>query len=301
MKRVSDIQKPLEEVICLLKKRIKMDLWMITRVIEDDWIIIAASQNDYGVKAGDVLKWSDSICSRMVQQEGPNIVSNVDVVDAYKVAPITQQKPISAYVGFPFVNENNEILGTLCAIDQNIKAEDLADTHKDIAPLLDIANTLINQNDTIFRLTNALDKLNEQNLVDDVTGLPNQEAFFELAAQAKLKYDALGCPIGVVIVDLGSFSLRRYNDGLQYEDVMRAVTSDLSSMLREADILCKLYGNRFCMLLLNVDTKYVSSTVMKMSKLLEPYKMNVSIGAEICREGTDIQTSIEHANDNKML
>jgi len=298
---LEEIQKPLEALIALLKERINLDLWMFTRVIEDDWIIIAASENNYGIKSGDVLVWSESICSRMVGHEGPNIAPDITTIDSYNNAPIARHKPIAAYVGFPILNENEELLGTLCAIDQKPRSETLTETNQFIQPLLNVAKTLINQNDTILRLHRALDKLNEQSSIDDITGLPNQEAFFQIAEETKHKYDALDCPIGVIVIDLGSFSLKRSDDGLQYEDLMRAVTADLSAMTRDADVLSKLYGNRFCMLLVNVDTKYVGSVVMKIAKNLERYKMNVSIGADVCRKGKEIQASISYANDNKIL
>ena len=54
----------------LLQDRIGMGLWLVTRTAGEDWIVLEAVDQGYGVKAGDVFVWSDSFCSRMVEGKG---------------------------------------------------------------------------------------------------------------------------------------------------------------------------------------------------------------------------------------
>lgn len=295
------LREPLEALVDMLKTYVDMDLWMFTRVLEDDWIIVAASDNNYGVNSGDVLPWRESVCSRMVNDEGPNIVPDILEELSYKEAPIVKKLPISAYIGFPISNENDELLGTLCAIDQSNKADSIRETNAHIQSLLKVAHTIINQHDTILRLQNAIEKLTDQSDIDDTTGLPNQDAFFELAKQFKQKYDPLGATIAVLIIDIGGLALKSKSSELTYEDLLRSISVDLSKLIRPTDTLCRLDGSRFAALMINVDTRFVSATVMNISKQLEHYKLKISIGADVCREGQSIDDSIEHANNNKMI
>lgn len=301
MKTQFDISGPLEEIITLLKEKIDMDLWMFTRVLGGEWIIIAACENNYGVNSGDVLLWNDSVCSRMVSLEGPNIVPNIEKESDYCAAPIVKQLPISAYIGFPLVDENDDVIGTLCAIDQNVKTDELARQLEIIRPFLHIAQLLINQKDTIIRMQKALEIMEVQSEIDATTGLPNQESFFALALEKKLKYDALGLPIAIVVIEIAGLSLKRSDDSPNYEDSLRAITADLYSLLRSSDTLAKLDGSKFGVLMVNEENKYVSAMVMKISKYLERYKLNISIGADLCRKDDLIEQSIERANTNRMI
>lgn len=296
-----DISKPLETIISLLKEKIDMDLWMVTRVLGDDWIIIAACENNYGVCSGDVLYWNDSVCSRMVSSKGPNIVPNIEDEQRYSAAPIVKSLPISAYIGFPLTDENDELVGTLCAIDQNSKTAYLEEQLDIIKPFLALAQAVINQKDTIDRLQKTINFMDLQTDIDAVTGLANQNHFFELAIQNKQKYDKLGYPIAIIIVEIAGLSLKRNGDYVTYEDILRAITADLSSLLRESDILAKLDGSKFGILMANVENKYVSALVMKISKHLAPYKLSISIGADVCKEADMIEQSVERANSNRMI
>jgi GGDEF domain-containing protein len=303
---IGDIQGCLQIIVGLLKQRVDMDLWMFTTVIKNDWIVLAVSENSYGVKNGDVLPWNESVCSRMVQSNGPNIVPKLIDNAEYHQAPIVSKLPICAYLGYPLRDENNEILGTLCSIDQKEKDQAIETHSEEIRDLLQLGNMLINQYDTINRQSNALDVLNAQSDIDTVTGLPNQEAFFEIAIKRKAEYDKLACPLGIIVVEIGGLSLqhdvtKHSAEFLQYEDVVRAIANELSQLIRETDTIAKLDGSKFGMLFVNVGNRFVSAMVVKISNALAKYKLKVSIGADICREGDSVSQSIESANSNKLI
>ena len=56
-----------EEVLSFLSSRLNFGLWMVTRTESDDWIVLDARDSIYGVKPGDVFRWTDSFCSRLVE------------------------------------------------------------------------------------------------------------------------------------------------------------------------------------------------------------------------------------------
>lgn len=77
-------------VLGYLHERLRFDLWIVTRTEGSDWIILQANDQGYGIKAGDVLSWTDSFCSRMVNSAGPRIAPCSDEVAAHIEAPIGQ-------------------------------------------------------------------------------------------------------------------------------------------------------------------------------------------------------------------
>lgn len=113
------------EALKLLYERMGFGLWMVTRTEGEDWIVLQAEDHGYGVKNGDVFKWTDSFCSRMVQGLGPCIAPNSNSVAAYANAPIGRQVSIGSYVGIPLEDADGQLFGTLCAIDPQPKPESI--------------------------------------------------------------------------------------------------------------------------------------------------------------------------------
>ena len=88
-------------VLEFLQDRLGFDLWMVTRTVGDDWIVLQVADKGYHVNSGDVFKWSDSFCSRMVTGVGPRVAPSTDDIACYAVAPIRDRVTINAYIGVP--------------------------------------------------------------------------------------------------------------------------------------------------------------------------------------------------------
>lgn len=69
----SDFATAAIAILRVLQHRLGFDLWMITRTVQNDWIVLQAEDRGYGVQSGDSFCWADSFCSRMVQGLGPQM------------------------------------------------------------------------------------------------------------------------------------------------------------------------------------------------------------------------------------
>ncbi len=122
-----------------LQDQLPVGAWMVTRVSGADWVVLRVLSSAYPIDDGDVFRWSDSFCSRMVRGQGPRVAVRVDAVPAYVSAPIADLVPIGGYVGIPLTAADGRLLGTLCAIDP----EPLPDSAVLLQPMLELQGRLL--------------------------------------------------------------------------------------------------------------------------------------------------------------
>ena len=68
-----DFERASQAVLEFLHRRLGFSLWMVTRVQGDDFIILQAKDEGYGVSPGTVIRWADSFCSQMVKGNAPRV------------------------------------------------------------------------------------------------------------------------------------------------------------------------------------------------------------------------------------
>jgi len=77
-------------------------------------VVNAIDRTGY-TKVGACTKWADSLCSRMVAGEAPDIVPCCSHVEAFRDIVALRKESIGAYFGSPIVDRHGRLLGTLCA------------------------------------------------------------------------------------------------------------------------------------------------------------------------------------------
>lgn len=301
--RVKELRKALNSLITILKHEINLDLWMITRVVDDDWIMLAISENSYGVNVNDVKVWSESVCCNMVEKKGPNIVPCLSMVPAYANAPIAHQLNFKSYVGYPLKSEDGELLGTLCAIDPNIQDVTFEKQRSLIEEFVIVVQTMLRSNMEINRL-NSLAKSpllqGQSNINNDSEGLGmlNQEAFYDIAKQQKARLDNVASPLSIVLIDILRFPSSFDDTVDEFEALLSAKTS-LMKLLRETDVAFKLQGHRFAALMIDTDSKMLTLQVVNIIKVLQARGFKVSVGAHVCKQQETIDDAFKKAQERR--
>jgi diguanylate cyclase len=123
--RFDDFEAAAQAVLELLHSRLPFDLWMVTRVDGDDWIVLVAEDHGYRVEPGTIFVWTESFCHRMVRGDGPCVAPRSDIVLPYAAAAIGRRIKIGAYMGAPLVRADGSLFGTLCAIHPTAQPESI--------------------------------------------------------------------------------------------------------------------------------------------------------------------------------
>lgn len=266
-------------VLKLLHDRIPFDLWMITRVVGDDWIVLQVEDYSYGVREGSVFGWTDSFCSRMVKGEGPCIAPQADLVKAYRYAPISQQVKIGAYVGMPLCFKDGSLFGTLCAIHPISSPHDLQQELPLLEVLAKLLGTLLDEEMHAQKANRRAERAELEAQTDSLTGLYNRRGWDKLLAAEETRCHDFGTPACIIMIDLDNFKLINDNQGHAAGDrYLQRFAQVLKSVLRKEDIAARIGGDEFAVLGVDVDYASACALTKRVEQVFQAANMEVSVG-----------------------
>ncbi|PSF38188.1 sensor domain-containing diguanylate cyclase [Aphanothece hegewaldii CCALA 016] len=267
------------EVLKYLSQRLNFNLWMVTRTEGSDWIVLKAEDHGYGVKEGTVFRWADSFCSQMVAGRGPRIAPCASAVPAYAATPIAQQVTIGAYVGIPLLLESGALFGTLCAIDPSPQSQAIAAE----LPLIELlARLLCSLLDNDLKLTEQIrrtERAKVEAMTDVLTGIYNRRGWEQLLTAEENRCRSYGNSACVVSIDLDD--LKKVNDtyGHASGDILiRNAAQIIKSTIRKQDIVARIGGDEFVILLVDAGCEDGSIIVERLHTQLFTQGVRASIG-----------------------
>jgi len=292
-----DFQEASRSILGFLHQRYGFGLWMVTRVQEDDWIILQAEDHHYEVRDGTVLKWADSFCSRMARDEGPRIAARSSDVPAYAEAAIGKQLEIGAYVGVPLRHPDGELFGTMCAIDP---AEQPHITEQDL-PLIELLGKLLS---TILardleqaESERQIREARHESLNDPMTGLPNRRAWNQMIEREQSRLHRLGGSAVISIIDLDE--LKEANDAQGHaagDELLQRCARAIGQKVRDNDFVARLGGDEFGIASISYQAVEPGSVTERLAEQLAQAGVRASIGGAAWRPGEDLADTWQRAD-----
>lgn len=141
---------------------------------------------------------------------------------------------------------------------------------------------------------------------DSLTGLPNRSLLLVQAGQAIASADRNGSTVAVMFIDLDRF--KQVNDSLGHQagdELLRTVATRLQSQARRSDIVGRLSGDEFVVVLTQYNTEHLTEVVKRIQERLAmpchingtPLNPSASIGVAIFPDnGHDIETLLHRAD-----
>jgi diguanylate cyclase (GGDEF)-like protein len=173
-----------------------------------------------------------------------------------------------------------------------------------VALLIALGGSLAN---VAARLTLRTRELHEQATHDSLTGLANRNEIQATLRRRLVPGAPTGCPTGVLHIDVDDF--KAVNDSLGHDagdDLLRAAAARLSGCMRETDVIARIGGDEFIVVLggpVDEETAHTIATrlldVMRAPFHLPgargPVRASVTIGAAIA-DGCTAEQALRDAN-----
>lgn len=268
-----------ERVLKFLRRRHELDLWMITRVNGDEWIVLLAEDAADQVATGQVLSWSESICKRMVEGACPGLINVVAENPTAREAPIVDRLDIGAYIGAPLRSVDGTVLGTLCGVHRAPYPKlDPAD-HELVALLADLLAGLMTAAIGSIELERQNERFRFEAMTDSLTHLPNRRAWEQKLEREQNRALRLGETSFVSVIDLDELKL--VNDAQGHaagDELLRQTALALRYAVRDSDFVARLGGDEFAVLGIQSGSVDEDDVDRRIQSALERRSIRASVG-----------------------
>jgi diguanylate cyclase len=287
------------EVLTFLHQRIGMDLWMVSRADNEDWVVLTAEDHGYGVQPGDVFRWADTFCSRMVRGDGPRVAPSTADVPAYASMPLAQQLPIGAYVGAPLVDANGELFGTLCGINPQPMSSALIQEQPMVEVFADMLSGLLSAELNTTAMAREAEAARSEALTDTLTGLANRRGWeMALAAEEERcrRYGATACVVAIELDGMKSPGLSLAARDAHDAVLVRAAQA-LRQTVRKPDTLARLDDDRFVVLGVECTTAEAMALLRRLEQGVQGADLSAALGMAMRNRSSGLFDTFDRAID----
>ena len=276
--------------------------WMVFRVNQQDNDLIALASEKYRnelefkLDSGDSISWSNTICKKMMQNEGPKIAHDISLVDSYKDLEMVKKYNIASYIGIPLYTANGEMFGALCAIDIETKSENLYEHESTLRLMSRSIMTAYEQEMQLIQTRRLYEKTRVLAEKDDLTGLYNDKGWQWSLENEEVRCKNLGTPCAIVILEMDN--LKHFSSELGIDagnKYLLKLTRVLNEGRSENDIVARLGSDQFGIFLYDSQKEDTLKTTEQLRDSFAKNNLLVSLG--YCQRNTrrDLDKTIELA------
>lgn len=254
-----------------------------------------------------------AFCTHAIHEDYMLLIPNTHKDERFHDNPFVtgEHLDIGFYAGCPIRAPNGMPIGTLCAIDKKPRdmSEEQLESLRDLADMIETEIKMIGLSNSQQTLIEELDEARRLAMIDPMTRLWNRSgvnALLEKEIQESIRSQT---PITIVITDIDHF--KKVNDTYGHptgDAVITEVAKRLSIALRTEDVVGRIGGEEFLIILTNAKPENLEETVERIRQSIcetpishegQDYPVTMSFGAvsAIPNQAGDTLRLIKHADD----
>lgn len=221
-----------------------------------------------------------SFCTHTIRARQPLIVPDAQADSRFMAFPAVAEAPhIRSYIGVPLETPDGYNIGSLCAMD--------------VAPRA-YSQSQIDLMQRFASLVSHELELRSITLTDQLTGAVSRQALLQEAERVLARFSRSQSPAALVLFDLDHFRLINDAHGHATGDqVLRSAVACCLSLVRESDVLGRVGGEEFALLLPDAGTEAAGIVAERIRSVLAeliidtspPLGVSASFGVAALSEG----------------
>jgi diguanylate cyclase (GGDEF)-like protein len=272
------LEERFERITRIARRALQVPVAAITLINDEkQWFKSAAG---WGISE---LPREQGICRFTVEENRLVTIGDTSKDSRTAQSPIVVGAPrFRAYAGQPLADEHGNVAGTFCVFDLKPREFTAADrqTMADLGAMTQRELLSDRLSDAHSELTAKLSIARRESMMDPLTRLWNRRGASMLLKSAFAAADLRSTPLTLALLDLDNF--KRVNDGYGHpigDEVLRKVASRLISTVRNNDIVCRIGGDEFLIVMSETDARAAS-------QIAERIRRSVTDTAVPTRDGT---------------
>jgi diguanylate cyclase len=292
-----DFERASEAVLAYLQDELDMGLWAITRVVDDDWIVLSSEVHGFDVSPGDVFSFEDTFCKRMIDGSAPGLAPDAQSVPAFRDSPLATQFGVRAYLGVPIETGDGTLFGTLCAVDTKARPDADEETLALMQLLAGLLSGILALELRAEESDRVAERAREESAVDELTGLYNRRGWNDLVAIEEDRCRRYGHPAAVISIDLDG--LKGVNDSQGHaagDDLLQRCARAIQAVVRAHDVAARLGGDEFAVLAVHSDGNGSAALKSRLGQSFAAHGVTASLGCASRKPATGIEGALHVAD-----
>ncbi len=281
-----------------LNERFGLDLWLVTHVVDDHQVVVAAAGHWEALAApGTDFSWRQSFCMPMVERRGPTMAPDVLMVPGYAAAATGVLARVRAYLGVPLEGDGGAFFGTLCAFagtpQQGVR-DDLLSTVELVGQML---STILAHEQVALARSHEAAMAYALAERDHRTGLLNRRGWEAALVREDHRVDHYGSAAGILtgIVKEPPRVVDATADPAG-EHLLTRCAEVLTRTGRPGDVQARLEGGQFAVLAIECDARCLQAMQARLRVEMRTAGLSVSIGVASRRVGEHLADTSARAH-----
>ena len=224
----------------------------IVQYRQDEFNAVVTSANESNFLERDVTwPWEmKSFCRRIIETGQPLYIENATVESEWSCYPVVEEGLICSYYGLPIHWPNNEPFGTLCVIDHKPTVYNSV-----LVRLLEQFRDYVNAD---LKCMENFEHIRSLAMTDELTQVFNRRGILTVGEQRIKDAQRFDQDLAIIYFDIDN--LKQTNDkyGHDFGDRgLQLFTDILKANSRDADLIARMGGDEFVMMLLTSDPLFI--------------------------------------------
>lgn len=296
----TDFSTASKAAVSYLRRLTGFELCAVTRIDGNEFLFLSVNESAYGIKPGDSLSLDRTLCARVLDGECPKFVSSTSAcIDSEALSHIGAGLGVEAHIGVPLVLADNNVFGTICAINP--------DPMPDLAPLqvgaieltARMLSTILSLELQSLDQRRSYERAKMESESDELTGLLNRRGWDRALREEDILCSQYGFSASVMVIDLDNLKIVNDTQGHKAgDDLIRKAAEIIQQTCRSDDVVARTGGDEFAVLTKGISQEGLKAFARRIRIALMVTGVSASVGTgtrSLAKSLTDAWTEADEA------